>query len=173
MNFYADLKKGKQKEKTLLNLLRKTYSNVEYEDVSNDEKCWHKGDIKYTNFSGEHFIEVKSCKNDCNALPVEIYTYTIDGIRNKGWFHYNYENIAFVNDNTVYFVDYDKLYSCYCSMLVDDKLFDKYTKTQYKTVNGVKVKNADLLFIDIETAKKYGIITVIYKYDINEMERIY
>ena len=115
--FNIDLQQGKEGEAIVAQYLSK--QGYQVEDVSNDPKCYHKGDLQILLPTGEkRYVEVK---NDTvigktqNILCEEEVYYKDKGYFAPGFMYSDYDIYAVVSmdQQEIYFFDFSKLKEIY------------------------------------------------------------
>lgn len=111
-NFKEDLANAKTAEKIVQSVIASEGYKVL--DISDDPKCYHKGDLKISLPSGDRYVEVKADSRISDTknilLEDEVY-YKESGRLVPGNIHGEYDIYAVVSEktNTIYFFDFDKL----------------------------------------------------------------
>lgn len=115
-NFKSDLAKAKNGEAIVLDVLRHTTDNYEFNDVSDDKAYYYKGDIAAhdNSWNMDYYLDVKmdSCiARTCNILCEEKVYYKYDNYYGKGNMQSDYDYLAIISVEAqrIYIIDFAEL----------------------------------------------------------------
>ena len=100
--YLQDVNEHKDAEQITLQVLRNLNNGYIYEDVTKDESCYSKGDIKMIKDDTIKYIDVKDDAriNETNNIFVEAGGWSkIYGYRKKGWIDSAYDYVAVISQS--------------------------------------------------------------------------
>lgn len=164
--FYEDLAKAKKGEAIVLEVLSNATTDYDFNDVSNDQQYFHRGDIEcYDNFWFVHYyIDVKD--DSCVSYTGNILAEHRVWYRSSGWKEgfmqsANYDYVAYLSqpDNKIYMLDFEAW----------KKNYRKHFKKHINIPHGGE-QTTDGYLMSLKEARELGIIIaeIDYSYDKNK-----
>ena len=162
--FMEDLKKAKRGERIVLEVLRSATRDFTFDDVSDCEECFHKGDIVIHDpfWSSDYYIDVKDdgCISSTGNLLAEHRVWYKDTGWCEGFMqNSNYDFVAYLSqpDKKIYILDFP----------LWQRYYQKHFKNHIFIPHGGE-QTTDAFLMPLNKARKLDIVICELDYDYDE-----